>query len=139
MSRFKYHPDNKNSEVEKQLCNRQMMVINAAYKVLKDPETRAKYDQKRRISKSASQTSNVSNKSNSNSFRRNVAEDRDRNSYRPPTADTRDEIQVESLADIVNELLQDMLTPKGRSGLFEEFVSFLEGSASPSEVVPEYS
>ena len=40
----------KEGEEAKKLCNQQMMVINAAYKVLKDPRKRAEYDRKRRIS-----------------------------------------------------------------------------------------
>lgn len=46
---FKYHPDNKKSDTEKELCNRQMMVINNAYKVLKEDHTRAQYDSQRAI------------------------------------------------------------------------------------------
>lgn len=44
---IKYHPDNKESESEKALGNKQMMVINNAYKILKDPSTRQEYDTKR--------------------------------------------------------------------------------------------
>ena len=44
---FLYHPDRKESEKEKNICNKQMMVINAAYKVLKDEKLRAMYDKKR--------------------------------------------------------------------------------------------
>jgi DnaJ-class molecular chaperone len=41
---FKYHPDNKDNEEEKSLCNKQMMVINGAYSILKDPKFREMYD-----------------------------------------------------------------------------------------------
>jgi curved DNA-binding protein CbpA len=41
---FKYHPDQKQTEAEKELGNKQMMVINGAYRILKDPYTRAQYD-----------------------------------------------------------------------------------------------
>jgi len=44
---FKYHPDNKETNAEKELCNKQMMVINGAYRVLKDPVTRSQYDKQR--------------------------------------------------------------------------------------------
>jgi len=44
---FLFHPDRKESEAEKSICNKQMMVINAAYKVLKDENLRAMYDKKR--------------------------------------------------------------------------------------------
>ena len=46
---FKYHPDNKEGKEQKDLCNKQMMVINAAYKVLKDGDARSVYDRKRRM------------------------------------------------------------------------------------------
>ncbi|RYH28476.1 J domain-containing protein, partial [archaeon] len=44
---LKYHPDNKESDTEKALGNKQMMVINNAYKILKDTSTRQEYDTKR--------------------------------------------------------------------------------------------
>jgi DnaJ-class molecular chaperone len=45
---FKYHPDNKETKEEKSLANKQMMVINGAYSVLKDAELRKIYDSKRK-------------------------------------------------------------------------------------------
>ena len=47
---FKYHPDNRKdaSEDEKKLCNQQMMVINNAYRILKEGDLRQKYDLQRR-------------------------------------------------------------------------------------------
>lgn len=44
---FKFHPDRQEAEAAKSLCNKQMMVINNAYKVLKDSTTRKVYDKKR--------------------------------------------------------------------------------------------
>ena len=48
---FKYHPDNiKDKDPDgamKRLRNQQMMVINAAYKVLRDPQLRTVYDKQR--------------------------------------------------------------------------------------------
>lgn len=46
---FKYHPDNRktDSAAIKKLCNQQMMVINGAYRILKEPETRKIYDLQR--------------------------------------------------------------------------------------------
>jgi len=41
---FKYHPDNKITTIDKELSNKQMMVINGAYRVLKDPVLRSEYD-----------------------------------------------------------------------------------------------
>lgn len=46
---FKYHPDNKVTDEEKELANKQMMVINGAYRVLRNAETRAQYDKQRRL------------------------------------------------------------------------------------------
>lgn len=48
---FKYHPDNKVdiTETEKELCNKQMMVINGAYRVLKNSLTRTEYNKKRAL------------------------------------------------------------------------------------------
>ena len=40
---FTYHPDRRKAE-EKVLANRQLMVINGAYRVLANPETRKSYD-----------------------------------------------------------------------------------------------
>jgi curved DNA-binding protein CbpA len=71
-----YHPDNKPNATpaEKEVLNRQMMVINAAYKVLKSPELRPQYDMKRRMGQvgSAAQVkdrprSGTNSNSNSNS------------------------------------------------------------------------
>ena len=39
-----YHPDTKESKEDKDLCNKQMMVLNNAYKILKDDESRYSYD-----------------------------------------------------------------------------------------------
>lgn len=47
---FKYHPDNRKdaSEDEKKLCNQQMMVINNAYRILKEDNLRQTYDVQRK-------------------------------------------------------------------------------------------
>ena len=45
---FKYHPDNKEGEEAKALCNKQMMVINNAYQTLKQDEKRSAYNRKRK-------------------------------------------------------------------------------------------
>ena len=44
---FKYHPDNVENEGNKDLCNKQMMVINGAYRILKNPALRTLYDKQR--------------------------------------------------------------------------------------------
>ena len=45
---FKYHPDNIENEQTKSLCNKQMMVINGAYRILKNINLRILYDRQRR-------------------------------------------------------------------------------------------
>ena len=42
-----YHPDNIENDGDKELCNRQMMVINGAYRILKNPALRILYDKQR--------------------------------------------------------------------------------------------
>ena len=62
----KYHPDNKRTEREKELCNKQMMVINNAYKILKDSELRHMYDMQRRIGNYGSNSKVKQSTSNTN-------------------------------------------------------------------------
>lgn len=45
---FKYHPDNIENESTKSMCNKQMMVINGAYRILKNINLRIMYDRQRR-------------------------------------------------------------------------------------------
>ena len=44
---YKYHPDNIENQDTQDLCNKQMMVINGAYKILKNPLLRSLYDKQR--------------------------------------------------------------------------------------------
>ena len=132
--RFKYHPDNKKSEQEKIICNRQMMVINAAYKVLKDPIARAKYDEKRRLSKAAVKPGDT----RSSGYRVDPGPGADRRYSRHVSPESADEAPVESLADIVSDMLAEVMSPDGRRGLFEDFVSFLEGSSDKHQVLLIY-
>eukprot|EP01035_Chromulina_nebulosa_P022061 gene22061-28557_t len=73
----RYHPDKKDTEEEKELCNRQMMVINAAYKVLRDDNQRIAYDIQRskgiygakaNVKGSTSSTTNSNANVNSNTY-----------------------------------------------------------------------
>jgi DnaJ-class molecular chaperone len=66
---FKYHPDNKETAEAKALGNKQMMVINAAYKVLKDADARAVYDRKRQAGVYGGAASKVGARSSSSSSR----------------------------------------------------------------------
>lgn len=45
----KYHPDSRQTEADKELGNQQMMVINNAYRILREEETRKAYDVRRRM------------------------------------------------------------------------------------------
>jgi len=63
---LKYHPDSKDTQDEKDLCNKQMMVINGAYRILKEDKLRIEYDKKRRqgyvgISSGVKDTTSTSN------------------------------------------------------------------------------
>jgi curved DNA-binding protein CbpA len=134
---FKYHPDGKQTEREKLLSNKQMMVINAAYKVLKDPIAREKYDIKRRSAASSKPPSSsyTSSRATSSTASSNVYRERPSsvnseysNSPFSNYFQNEQEDQVtESLSDVVSELIKDVLSPDGRKGLLDEFVSFLEG------------
>lgn len=44
---FKFHPDNIENESSKSMCNKQMMVINGAYRILKNIDLRVLYDRQR--------------------------------------------------------------------------------------------
>lgn len=66
---FDYHPDRKKTEEAKSLCNKQMMVINNAYKVLKEPKSKSEYDIQRRMrtGSTSSSSNNVSGSSSGSS------------------------------------------------------------------------
>ena len=100
------------------------MVINAAYKVLKDPIARAKYDEKRRVSKAAVKSGD----SRASGYQSDPAPATDRSYSRQTRSESVDESPVESLFDIVGDMLAEMSSNDGRRGIFEDFVSFLEGS-----------
>ena len=51
----KYHPDGKESPEEKSLGNKQMMVINNAYRILRDAQLREEYDAQRRLGRVGAQ------------------------------------------------------------------------------------
>ena len=106
------------------------MVINAAYKVLKDPVARAKYDEKRRLKRAAV----TPGASRSSGYRVDPAPSEDRSSFRQTSSEVSEGAPVESLTEIVNDMLGELMSSDGRRGLFEEFVSFLEGSSDSKEV-----
>lgn len=129
---FRYHPDNKPSSEEKILCNRQMMVINAAYKTLKDPIARAKYDQKRAIKGESKYRNTASSFTTSSEApkaeRANATPGTRTDSWNYQQQQQQSEMEtMESLSDVLTDLLKEAVTVGGRKGLFEDLVSFLEG------------
>lgn len=135
---FKYHPDNKKDEATKELCNRQMMVINGAYKVLKDPELRKQYDRKRLLgmkgnsagvkekpnsgstaSETNEKTSNVG-KSNKNQYSETYRSSQDTQRSRADPfkgfvnkGKVEEDVPVESFDSLFSDLFQDILFNKG--------------------------
>lgn len=132
---FKYHPDNKEGAELKELCNRQMMVINGAYKILKDSQARALYDQKRRIgvygnaasvkvqnqksgAKSSTNTPKATSTGRNTKSNSDFSNARDsdvgssRRQYRQ-MQDEEDDAPTESMADIFAEMFRDIALNKG--------------------------
>lgn len=140
---FKYHPDGKRTDEERELANRQMMVINNAYKILKNDKTREQYDLKRQTGinssrlKSDSQE-NGNKRSSDNSQKSSVKYNSDK-VYNDIFSKYRDENlgqeevtntgPTESLADIISELWREVATDGGKH-VMSDFIEFLEGSSS---------
>lgn len=128
---FKYHPDNKEGKELKDLCNRQMMVINGAYKILKDPIARDIYNRKRQIglygNKAGVKSGSKSGASVSKQPQRSQPVNPNNSSYRktPPKGYSeqrssysdvnREEVEIptESMADIFAEMFRDIALNKG--------------------------
>lgn len=68
---FKYHPDNR-EEKFKDLANQQMMNINFAYRILRDKDNRAIYDQQRKLNRNKVSTYYDTNPSGSNDDNSNI-------------------------------------------------------------------
>ena len=104
-----------------------MMVINAAYKVLKDPSLRKEYDRKRKwVDTKASSSSDYKRSDPSNQSKRTSGEQG--NPFKQATNNNNSNKiyePVESLTDILADLWKDVSKNKG-SELFEDFVKFLE-------------
>ena len=111
---FKYHPDNKVGSYEKDLCNRQMMVINGAYKILKNPETRTAYDKKRKL-----KSGKVKSNQRSIPFKKDNKSPPSSSSWYSTTSgnnviDSDDQSEpVESLFDILNDMFVDVQNNRG--------------------------
>lgn len=130
---FKYHPDNKRSAEEKALCNRQMMVINAAYKVLRSKDKRDEYDRRRRTHSTVAGNSS-SNKSSdarrtTSTPPQSANANYNRDSYDPSdyyrVDDRMDEQETDSLADIISDIWRD-IQGGGTDNLLRDFNDFLD-------------
>ena len=151
----KYHPDNKRTEQEKELCNKQMMVINNAYKILKEAESRQKYDMQRRIGNYGSNSKVKQSSSNTNSatsassstqstayankqqnyntnntynkqYQQQTASSSYNNAYNNnPYSKQEAEEPLESMGDILSELWAEISRDGGKN-LFEDLLEFLE-------------
>jgi curved DNA-binding protein CbpA len=120
---FKYHPDNKEGEKAKDLCNKQMMVINAAYKVLKDPEQRAAYDRKRKFASSVG-ASNIPG--GSSTSQASASRSYSKSSYEPPRQQQQSQSSSSSnpFGNYYQEPKKDAYAPtESLEGIFAEFVN----------------
>ena len=126
---FKYHPDNKEGEVAKSLCNKQMMVINNAYKTLKDPALRTKYDLRKQggvsgtaVKSNPSSASSAAASGVGHGRSRSTSSGQNQYQYQYQSA-----VQepVESLGAILGELWGE-LRSGGATNLFEDFIDLLE-------------
>ena len=120
--------NSKEGEANKQLCNKQMMVINAAYKVLKDPLLRKEYDRKRKwVDTKANSNSDYKRSGTSNQAKRTSGGPENPFKQTTNNSNSSNNIYepVESLTDILADLWKDVSKNKG-SELFEDFVKFLE-------------
>ena len=141
---FKYHPDSKEGESAKELANRQMMVINAAYKVLKDVALRSEYDRKRFLKTTASpksvpttehkaaRSATSSARTNSDSTKRT-----DSTSYRGAyTSSTSSSGSVAEDGDSLMSILSEMwdeVSSNGVGNLLDDALSYFGADASASK------
>lgn len=147
---FKYHPDNKQLDSEKALCNKQMMVINAAYKVLKDEALREAYDKKRKMgftgakaavksaSRSTASTTTTSTSAKTSSASTSNRYERQSRYYRNENTNTYKSgtnvsPPVESFDDILSDIWSD-LRNGGGSTLMDDIMTFLEDQVKLSSV-----
>ena len=142
---FKYHPDNKEGDSAKELANRQMMVINAAYKVLKDVALRSEYDRKRFLkstasSRSAPTTEQKTTRSGSSSSGARGSSDSNRqtsnrsyrDTYTSSTSATRGIVEEgDSLISILSEMWDDVST-NGVGNLLDDALSYFGADTNES-------
>ena len=153
---FKYHPDNKETPEAKAMANKQMMVINTAYKTLKDVDARAKYDRKRMNGKTSSSSSSRVGRSPSSSSSSSSSSSRSGSSTtngRTTSSNVRSGnpyidafdgynnynnnddnayVTTDSLEDILSELWSDIRKEGGVKNIFGDVLEFLEDQVIPS-------
>ena len=131
---FKYHPDRQEGDEAKALANKQSMVINNAYKVLKEENKRAAYDRQRQSGMYGNAAGKAPPPSSSSWGNQQQSSRQRTTSSTPPRSSSGDysggwerraEEPVESLSDIFGELWGE-LRRGGASNLLEDLVDFLE-------------
>ena len=104
-----------------------MMVINAAYKTLKESTSRATYDKKRSGSKSYSSTNSGTTSSTKSSYSSSAYTEPGKNPfdgyYKPPSKD--EYTTTDSLGDIFSDLFSE-IRKGGAKSLVEDLLEFLE-------------
>lgn len=133
---FKYHPDNKEGEDAKALCNKQMMVINNAYQTLKQDEKRSAYDRKRKFGGGwgpSSSSSAPRASANSGGGSGNTGSGFDYGQYgayreRKTREEEEERESMESLGDIFSDMFRDIKNNKG-GGVMEDFLDWVEGDS----------
>lgn len=151
---FLYHPDKKDGDEAKRLANRQMMVINNAYKILKDPVKRAEYDLKRNRKHQASSTTRTSSQQ-SNRYQKDVSASRQQNKsksvsgnaeavedFSPPSwgkytasyeSESESSTSGESLVDVLTDLWSEVRRDGGQ-GLLRDLEEFLDEQVPGTEI-----
>ena len=141
-SNIQYHPDNKAGSETKELCNRQMMVINAAYKTLKNSALRNRYDNQRQVkirtieSKVGKAVDSATSKSAGNVRVVNAqynhpkeSSRRSRSAVGTASEEADLETETESLFDVFRDVFQDITMNNG-SNIIHDINEFMESMVS---------
>lgn len=112
--------------MEKSLANKQMMVINAAYKTLRDENLKAKYDMKRQTKKSGTVNVGGNDRIPFNDFkcRDSNVQSKSVSDWKGNDVNTESE-SGESLLDIFADMWKDLNDNKG-ARLLKDMTDFLE-------------
>ena len=101
-----------------------MMVINAAYKVLKEPRTRAEYDRKKQSTSKVESSSRARPRPNGDVSRQRTYPGGKGTGYWAPPSPSMKE-SGESLMDIFSDVWSE-LKINGAVNLFEDLISYLD-------------